>query len=59
MQDITIRRLEDVIAEFEEGTEAKVEQEAEARAKVAQEVRRRRRGDAVCFFVEGRLRRIR
>ncbi|CAM9924516.1 unnamed protein product, partial [Ectocarpus sp. 6 AP-2014] len=36
-QDITIRRLEDVIAEFEEGAEAKVEEEAEARAKVAQE----------------------
>lgn len=38
-QDITIRRLEDVIAEFEERSEAKVEQEAEARSKALQEVR--------------------
>lgn len=38
LQDITIRRLEDVIAEFEDGAEAKAEQEAAARAKQLEEV---------------------
>lgn len=37
-QDITIRRLEDVIAELEERADAKLEEEAEARSKRLQEV---------------------
>lgn len=38
-QDITIRRLEDVIARYEEGAEEKVEEATAARALEVQEVR--------------------
>lgn len=37
-QDITIRRLEDQIAGYEEGAEAKLEEEAAARARELQDV---------------------
>lgn len=43
-QDITIRRLEDKIAELEEKADAKAEEEAEARLKELQEVQGERGG---------------
>lgn len=49
-QDITIRRLEDEIAAFEEGAEAKVEEQASARAKELQEVSSRGGAMMVGFF---------